>query len=261
MLAKLMKYDIRNMSKILIYFYIITIALAGITRLIHLGSHIHFVFIIEQVFAGCVFAGIGNILVNTFVHIISTFRKSFFKDESYLTHTLPIHKNKLLLSKYLSALLVILASILVIFLSLFIMYYSPEFMISVQAFLSTVVTGTNIPIGVTLALIIAIVFVEICCFISIAFTSIIQGHAENDKKAFKSAICFVAYYFATMVITLIAIAIIFAISGNIDQLTATTLTEPAFLTLLITALVAYIGFAIAFFFISRKLFNRGVNVD
>jgi len=256
-----MKYDIKKMSKILIYFYIITIALAGITRLIHLGSHIQAIYILEQVFAGCVYAGIANIIINTFIHIISTFRLSFYRDESYLTHTLPIHKNKLLLSKYLSALLVVLVSILVSFMSLFIMFYSPEFMTTLQALLSTVVSGFTIPTGVMVALIIAIIFVEICCFISIAFTSVIQGHAENDKKGLKSIICFVAYYFGTMIVTVITAVIVFAISGNIDQLFATTLTQPAFLTLLIIALVCYIGYTIAFYFLSRHLFNKGVNVD
>ena len=261
MLGKLMKYDIKNMSKILVWFYVITLGLAVITRLIHFGSHIQAIHILELVFQGCVYAGIGNILVNTFVHIIKNFRTSFYKDESYLIHTLPIDKNKLLLSKYLSALIVILCSIVAIVLSLFIMFYSPELITTIHTFLNTSVPGFTIPVGVVVALIVAILFAEICCLISFAFTGVIQGHQSNDKKALNSFVCFFAYYFATMICSLIIIAIVFAITGNFSLLMAEQLTQSAFITLLITGLVCYIGYTIAFFFIARHLFNKGVNVD
>lgn len=261
MLGKLMKYDIKNMSKILIYFYIITLGLAVITRLIHFGSHIQAIHILELIFQGCVYAGIGNILVNTFVHIIKHFRTSFYKDESYLTHTLPIDKNKLLLSKYLSALVVILCSIVVIILSLFIVFYSPELMLSIQTLLSSTVPGFTIPVGVVVGLVIAILFVEICCLISFSFTAVIHGHSSNNKKGLSSFICFFAYYFASMLVSLMVIALVFAISGNIGSLFAEQLTQTGFITLLVTGLVCYIGYTIAFLFISRHLFNKGVNVD
>lgn len=261
MLGKLMKYDIKNMSKILLYFYVITIGLAIITRLINLGDNIEIIRIIGMVFAGCVYAGIGNILVNTFVHIIKNFRTSFYKDESYLTHTLPVDKNKLLLSKYLSALIVILCSIVVILLSLFILFYSPELMLTIQTFLNSTIPGFTIPVGLVVALIITIIFVEICCLISFAFTAVIHGHQSNNKKALNSFVCFFAYYFASMFVSLIAITIVFAIGGNIELLLAEQLSQSAFISLLITGLVCYIGYTIAFFFIARHLFNKGVNVD
>ena len=101
MLGRLMKYDIKKMTKILIIMYIISLGLACVTRLINIGKNIQAIFIIGQVFTGLTYSAIVNVLVNTFVHILKVFINNFYKDESYLTHTLPIKKSKLLLSKYL----------------------------------------------------------------------------------------------------------------------------------------------------------------
>ena len=101
MIKKLIKNDIKKMMKILVYLYACSIILAGITRLINIGKNIQFIFIIGQVFAGITYSAIGSVLINTFVHILRVFVVNFYKDESYLTHTLPVTKNQLLLSKYL----------------------------------------------------------------------------------------------------------------------------------------------------------------
>ena len=93
-----MKYDLKKMTKLLIYLYPITIALAGITRLINIGKDIQVISIIGSVFASLTYTLVANILVNTIIAIILSFTTSFYKDQSYLTHTLPVKKEKLLLS-------------------------------------------------------------------------------------------------------------------------------------------------------------------
>ena len=78
MLNKLFKYDFKRMSRILVYMYAISIALALITRLVFIGNKIQFVFIIGQILQGFTFSAIANVLVNTFVHILSTFIRNFY---------------------------------------------------------------------------------------------------------------------------------------------------------------------------------------
>jgi len=124
MIAKLLKHDLKKMLRVLVYIYCISIALSTITRIINIGRDIQAVFILGQVFAGLTYSALGSILVNTFVQILVVFISNFYKDESYLTHTLPVPKAKLLLSKYISSLIVIISSVLVCFVSLFIMFYS-----------------------------------------------------------------------------------------------------------------------------------------
>ena len=64
-----------------------------------------------------------------------------------------------------------------------------------------------------------------------------------------------------MLASLLTISIIFLISGNLSELGAAQLSQSAFLTVLITGLILYVIYAILFYFICNKIFNKGVNVD
>lgn len=57
---------------------------------------------------------IVNILINCFMRNWARFVKNIYKDESYLTHTLPVSKNKIYLSKVLTAIITLLTSFIVI---------------------------------------------------------------------------------------------------------------------------------------------------
>lgn len=261
MLSKLMKYDLKKMTRILVIMYIISLAAAGITRLINIGKEIQIVSIIGAVFAGLTYSAIASVLVNTFVHIIVRFMSNFYKDESYLTHTLPVKKSKLLLSKYLSSLIVILCSVLVCFLSLFIMFYSPEFMQGFKLFLEASIAGFNIPLWLFLFLMIGLIFAQICAMLSMGFASIIIANKYNHKRIFKGLLWFVMFYFSAMIDVIFTAIIIFAIQGNIGSLFATQLSSTAFMSILIIGLVVYILYAVLCYFISLKAFNKGVNID
>ena len=261
MIKKLLKYDLKKMTKILVIFYAISIAFAGITRLINIGRNIQLLFILGQVFAGFTYSAIANILINTFIHILKVFRDDFYKDQSYLTHTLPIKKSKLLLSKYLASLIVIISSVVVCFLSLFIIFYSPELVGTLSTLLQTVVSGFNMSVGGFVTLFVFVLFSQICTIISMGFTAIVKGNTYNSKRGLKSLIWFAIYYFGSMVLTLATLAIIFAINGNINILLSNTMPQSAFITILVVALIAYTIYTLLFYFISNKLFNKGVNVD
>ena len=249
------------MTNLLIYLYPITLAVALLTRLIKLGNSIQLIFIIGQVFSSITYSLVGTILVNTFVQILLAFNQSFYKDQSYLTHTLPIEKGKLLLSKYLSALIVILASIIISVSSLFIVLYSKTLMQGLKEMLKTVISGFNMSGTGFILLIAGIIFAEICFLISAGFTAIVKAHTYNEKKVLKGLIWFAVFYMASMVITFIVAIISLAISGNATVIFAEVLPESAFITLLSVALVIYITLSIACYFVCNKLFAKGVNVD
>ena len=261
MLAKLMKYDIKKMMRVLLYLYVIALVLAGITRFINIWSDIQAVFILGQVFAGITYSAIASILVNTFVHILIVFISGFYRDASYLTHTLPVNKSKLLLSKFLSSLLVILASIVVCALSLIIMFFSNEFFDGLRILIETIVVGFNMPIGLFLAFVFLLIFVQICSMMSMGFTAVVLGNKYNSKRVLKGLLWFALFYFGATILTVLVSVIIFAIGGNLAELGATVLSQGAFTTLLIICTVAYAIYAVAFYLICNKLFNKGVNVD
>ena len=261
MLAKLMKYDIKKMTKVLVILYIISIALSGITRLVNIGKDIQAIFIIGVVFSSLEYAAIGSIIVNTFVHVIRVFTIDFYKDESYLTHTLPIKKDKLLLSKYLSSLIVILCSVVVCFLSLFIMFYSPSLIEGLSMFISVTVAGFNMPSWLFISLIVLIIFAQICAMISMAFAAIVKANTYNYKRVFKGLLWFALFYFSSMIAVVVVSVVVLGLQGNISQLLAIQMNNIAFISILIVGLVVYVAYAILFYFISKKLFKKGVNVD
>ena len=261
MLKYLMKYDLKKMFKLVIWFYPISLALAAMTRIISIWNDIQAIKILDMVIAGFTYSAIANILVNTFVHILRRFSNSFYKDQSYLTHTLPVKKSTLILSKYLSGLIVILTSIAVSFLSLFIIFYSPEFMKNINAAIKGAVAGFNISGGLFVLLIVIIIFSQICYLMSLAFTAIVKGYSYNHKRGIKGFLWFLIYYCACTISTLILAIIVAAITGNLSGLFASQMSGGAFISVMIVGLISYIGYAILFYFLCRNEFNKGVNVD
>ena len=261
MLKTLMKYDIKKMTKLLVYLYPITIGLAVITRLINLGNNIQVVAIIGSVFASLTYTLIVNILVNTIISIIMTFINNFYKDHSYLTHTLPVKKEKLLLSMYLSALVVIFISVFVGFLALFIVLYSKTFALGLTELLKQSVIGLNISVGGFVTLFAFIIFTQICSIMSAGFASIVIGNRYNKKRGLKGFCWFLLFYFGAMISTLFVAIIASAISGDISNLFAETLAGSTFISILVVALVVNAVYAIIMYFICLWQFKKGVNVD
>lgn len=262
MIKSLIKYDVKKMTvNMLVYVYVIAIALSLLTRFINIWDDIHAVAILGAVFEGIVYSALGSILINTFVQILRVFIVNFYKDESYLTHTLPVSKSKLLLSKYISSLIVIFASVLVCFVCLFIVFYSKEFAEMLKMFLEISVAGFDMSVGLFIALFALIIFSQICAIISMAFCAIVKGFSYNSKRVLRSFLWFIVYYMGAMVVTLISVVIVFAISGNAEVLLANVLPQSAFLTLLILALVLYLIYSLVFYYICNRTFNKGVNVD
>ena len=261
MIKRLMKYDLKKMTRILLYIYAISICLAGLTRFVLIWDDIQAVKILGCIFQGLTYSAIGSIIVNTFVHILKVFIDNFYKDESYLTHTLPVNKNKLLISKYLSSLITIFASVVASFLSLFIMFYSKSFMAGLKAIINTVVSGFNMSIGLFIFLLVLIIFSQICAIMSMVFCAVVKGNMYNHKKAGMGLIWFFIYYFGSMVTTILAVVVVFAIRGNLSELTSPILNQDSFILILVLGLVLYVIYAVLFYFITQKLFNKGVNVD
>jgi len=161
----------------------------------------------------------------------------------------------------LSSLIVILLSVIVCFISLFILFYNPEFVQAIKVMLETTVSGFNMSVGGFIILMIFIIFSQICSMISMSFCAIVIANKYNTKKILKGIGWFFAFYMTTMIVTLIVAAIMFAIGGKITELFATVLSNSAFISLLVIALVLYIVYSIIFYIITNKLFSKGVNVE
>ena len=262
MLKNLIKYDVKKMTFTLPYFYLATLVFAGLTRFINIWKDIQFFFILGQIFQGTTIALIVNSLVNTLISIlIRSFRFSFYGDESYLTHTLPVSKKQLLLSKFISSLIVLFATILVIVASLLIVFYSSDLVNFIKQGLSVMVIGLDISVGGLITLFVLAVFFQLLSMLLTGFAAIVKGHSYNNGKIGKSFTWFAIFYVVQGMLSIALVALVLLISGNISEIFATVMKAQTFITILVTATVVYLGYTIAFYFITYKMFNKGVNVD
>lgn len=143
MLNKLLKYDLKYMLKNMCVFYIMAIFFGIVTRILFSINQTIIVEIIGQISVGCMYSMVVSILINTIMRSWVRFRDSIYKDEAYLTLTLPVTKNDIYNSKFIQTLLFCIISFVIIVLTLFITYYTEERWLLLSDFVNTLTSGLN----------------------------------------------------------------------------------------------------------------------
>ena len=264
MLNKLLKYDLKYMIKNMAIFYILSIFFAITTRILFNMEQSVIINIIGQISVGCMFAMIVNTLINTMMRSWVRFRDSLYKDESYLTHTLPVTKNELYNSKFIQTLIFFFISFLVILISLFIAYYSKENWLAITNFIKTITTGLNMSTVFFIIMTIIIIFLEIFNAIQCGFLGIILGNKMNNGKIG----CSVLFGFITYLVAQSLILGLVFVYGLFDSTvmelfkTATiNIDVKAFKVLAIVSSLLYIVIIFIMSLLCKRELNKGVNVE
>jgi len=263
MLKKLLKYDLKNVYKVLVVFYLLSIFFATLTR-IFLYVDNSFVFeIIGKICSGTTIAMFFNIIINNMMRLWVRFKTNFYSDESYLTHTLPVNKKTLYLSKTLTSIITLITSALVICISLFIAYYSKENILLVKNLLLPLATVYDSTIIAIILEFILVFFLEIMNMIQSGYVGIVLGHKRNNNKtAFSILFGFITYLLTQVFVILVVF--LFALFNQdlmnlfytVDALSISTIKACIYLAIFVYTLNIFI-----LYFVNIKLFNKGVNVD
>ena len=263
MLKKLLKYDLQKAYKILIIFYSLSIFFAILTRIFLSIENSFILNIIGKICGGVTISMIFNILINNLMRLWVDFKNNLYKDESYLTHTLPIDKKTLYLSKTITAIISLFTSVLVIGLSLFIAYYSKENIELVKTILFPITNMYNSTILGLLLVFLFISFLEIFNALQAGYTGIILGHKMNNAKTGFSVLYGFMTYMTIQVFGLLVIFIIGIFNKDIMNLfiTSENINIDTVKTIIYMSLFTYSVAAIINYFINLKLFKNGVNVD
>jgi len=120
MLGKLLKYDLKWIYKVVIVFYALSFIFAIITRICFSIENSALFGILGQIAAGFTISMLASSLINGIMRSWARFIINIYKDESYLTHTLPIEKRQIYLSKVLAAIICIFVTVVVELVWLFI---------------------------------------------------------------------------------------------------------------------------------------------
>ena len=262
MLKKLLKYDLKWCFKPLLVFYLLAIFFSIIVRIVESFEQSLILLIIDKICCGVVIAMIINILINCFMRNWARFVKNIYKDEAYLTHTLPVNKNKIYLSKILTAVITLLTSFIVIIVCLAIATLNEETWIILKESLKQSAIFFNSSVSSFIIVLIITIFFEFLFMMMSGTLGIIIGHKSNNLKIVKSIVIGLVIY---MILSSISIGILF-VAGllNSDIMSLFNNVEVSSNTLKIMMLVGILVYALynlGIYFIGKKLLNKGVDVD
>ena len=181
MLKNLLKYDLKWVYKGLGIFYLLSFTFAILTRALSLVDST-IIIIIGKICAGITISMLINILINNSMRNWARFITNFYKDEAYLTHTLPVTKKKLYLSKVLTATITTLSSILVITICLFITYYSKDNVELLKNTLDLAASTYNSSVVNLVFIMLITFFIQFLYIILIGFSGAVLGYNKNNLK-------------------------------------------------------------------------------
>ena len=263
MLKKLLKYDLQIINKVLIVFYSLSIFFAILTRLFLNIDNSFIMEVIGKICSGVTISMIFNIIINNLMRCWVRFKQNLYADESYLTHTLPVTKTELYLSKTLASVISLFISIAVITLTLFIAYYSKENLQMVKSLLMPLATIYNSTIVNILLAFIFICFLEIANGLQMGYTGIILGNRMGSAKTGYSILYGFISYIGSQIFVLLLTFIYALFNKDIMNLfyTVDSIGPETIKELIYLAIIIYSVTLIIVYFINLKIFKKGVNVD
>ena len=143
MLGKLLKYDLKWVYKVVVIFYILAFISAVIGRAFTEIDNSLIFNVVGQIFKGISISMMVSSLINCLMRSWARFIRNVYKDESYLTHTLPIEKKTIYASKVISALICVFTTVVVILGCLFICYYTEANMQTIKSMLELAAGAYN----------------------------------------------------------------------------------------------------------------------
>ena len=263
MLNKLLKYDLKYMLKNMLIFYILTIFFSITTRILLSFNETIMISIIGKISIGCLIAMFFNVIINSIIRSWVRFKDSIYKDESYLTHTLPVEKKDIYESKFLQTFIFLIIGLLVILLGIFIAFYTKDNWLLLTSLIDKLSINFNIPIVLFLVLCIIMFFLEMFNLVQSGFLGIILGYNKNNFKVALSMV----YGFITYIITQVVVLILIFIPGlfNNEFMALFTKNElPSsniILVLAIVSIIVYILITFVMNIICVKTLNKGVNIE
>ena len=262
MLGKLLKYDLKWCFKPLVVFYILAIIFSIITRMIESVDQTLILLIMDKICSGVVIAMLINILINCLMRNWVRLERNIYKDESYLTHTLPVSKNKIYLSKILTAIITLFVSFIIIVICLAIVCLNDITWYSLKLSLEqSAIFLNSSPLSLIIVLIITIFF-EFLFMILSGILGIVIGHRSNNMKIVKSILIGMGIYMGLSLFSLAIIYMAGILSPDIMSVfNNIKVSSNAIKSIMIIGIFVYAIYNLMIYFIGNALLNKGINVD
>lgn len=263
MLKYLLKYDLKNIFKFLMIFYSLALFFGTLGRLFSGVENSLAMEIIGSICSGAAISMMFSILINNLMRLWVRFKQNLYGDEAYLTHTLPVKKQTLYLSKIITAVISVFVSVIVIALTLFITYYSKG---NIEFIKNLLLPFANVYESSVLKVVLAflvIFFLEFANILQAGFTGIILGHKMNSAKTGFSVLYGFLVYMATQAFAILVLLFVGLFNKDFMNLfvTNSAIDIDAIKVVVWLAMAIYSICLIVIYFVNQHLFKKGVNVD
>ena len=262
MLGKLLKYDLKWIYKLVIVFYALAFIFSLFSRMfLSIGDSLLWS-ILSKISSGIAISMLVSSIINTLMRSWVRFVRNIYKDEGYLTNTLPVSKRDIYLSKVLSSIIIMLTTTIVIITCLFICYYSKENIDILKKVLEITASSYNTSVIKLILTIGMIFFLELTFILLVGYTGIIIGHRSNNNKIVKSIIWAFGMYIFTQLITIGLIYVIGLFNKDIMNIITTNIVSiKGIKNILVGGIVMYIIYNIIYYFIGKWQLEKGINID
>jgi len=256
MMKKLYKWDLIHYIGQLKWLYLGTLFLTVLSIIFKSFSDENLIFgMFYQTTYIVSIVGVLGCLLYTFFSIFQRYYQTILKDEAYFTHTLPISKGRILLSKILSGFSLFIFSLVI----------SVGFLNWLEVInIKEIFELRNLDANMFNMMILSITSMVIMflVFIIVIYAALSFGFSYNKREWLYVFVYFVIYYIANQVLSFINFGINLLFNPNLLNIDA---NEPGevFLALsgiLIIQLVIAVGLGVANFYVARYLMTRKINL-
>lgn len=253
MMKKLYKWDLIHYFNQLKWIFLGTVFITAVTYVFGFFKDINFIWgsFYQTTFIMSII-GIILGLIYAFFAIFQRFYHSVLKDEAYFTHTLPISKTKILLSKVLSGFSLFFVA-LIVALGLFIWLD----VINLETFFALRDTDS----ALFNMSILSIVSMVVMMFVSIVvvYAALAFGFSYNKREWLYVFLYFVFYYIANQVLSMVNFGINFLINPNVLNVEPDEIFG-ALTGILVVQLILSVGLGVANFYIARLILSKKLNL-
>ena len=257
MLGKVLKYDLKALCRYLIPLYAVLFGLGIMIRLLGFFDNVSIIAIIcgLMIVALVVLSCLSFVLNGIFS--VKYYLENLFKDEGYLTHTLPVKKGTLLFSKVLASLVTFSMTALVLIISLIVAFYQKGLFVEVVKVLNLSIYGMSVYEFLLFMIVYGVIGYIVTILMVYAAISI--GYSRSSNKLVSSVVWGLIFYFVMEFLYLGLLGIIMIINptfiSNLDNSVFMMKDLITFFSIFMvfTALIGGVYYYISYRFMDKKL--------
>ena len=263
MLAKLMKYDLKWTYKLLVIFYSLALAFSLLTRLFLSIGDSTLCAVVVGIMRGCAISMMVSSIINALMRSWVRFIRGVYGDESYLTHTLPVPRSTVYLSKLLTSIICVFTSVLLTVACVFVCFYSEGMIEWMKSTFSIAAAAYDTSVTMLIVTLAAALFLQLVFILLAGYVGSIIGHRSSGARIARSVMWGFGIYIVAGGVMLATIFIIGLFNDEVMNVitTAAAVGIDAVKLLMITVIVVYAVCDSALAAVGYSLLKKGVNVD